>query len=285
MAESPVRDDDCLRLLQWALPRLHMRWPGFRRVRKRVCKRIGRRLGELGLADGNGYRGYLETNAEEWDLLDGLCRVVVTRYYRDKLVFARLADEVLPRLAAEVELAGRDRVRCWSVGSASGEEPYTLAILWHEGLARHSPGLKLDILGTEIDPELLARSRKACYPFGTIRNLPQALRDAAFDNVDGQYCLRPVYRERVAFRQQDIRRDLPEGAFDLILCRNLVFTYFDEPLQQRILTQLLTRLRPGGWLVVGVREALPGRRAELVPDSEQLGLYRRPETGPPNAGY
>ena len=270
-----MKDDDCVRLLQWALPRLHMRWPGFRKVRKRVCKRIGRRLGELGLADGDSYRAYLEANTEEWGRLDGLCRVVVTRYYRDKLVFARLADEVLPNLAAEATAADRDRLRCWSVGSASGEEPYTLAILWHEWLAPRSPGLQLDILGTEVDAELLTRSQKACYPIGTLRDLPVALRDAAFDNVDGQYCLRSVYRERVAFRRQDIRRDLPDGPFDLILCRNLVFTYFDEPLQNRILDRLLTRLRPGGWLVVGTREVLPGPREELVPESERLGLYRR----------
>lgn len=270
-----MKDDDCVRLLQWALPRLHMRWPGFRKVRKQVCKRIGRRLADLGLADGDTYRAYLEGHPDEWGRLDGLCRVVVTRYYRDRLVFARLADEVLPGLAADAAAAGRDRIRCWSVGSASGEEPYTLAILWRQLLAPHFPGLRFDILGTEVDPRLLTRSRKACYPLGTIRNLPTELRAAAFGPVDDEYCLHPEYRERVTFRQQDIRSSLPDGAFDLILCRNLVFTYFDEALQNRILDQLLARLRWGGWLVVGVREVLPRGRAELVPVSERLGLYRR----------
>jgi chemotaxis protein methyltransferase CheR len=275
-----MRDEDCVRLLQWALPQLQMRWPGFRKVRKQVCKRIGRRLAELRLADGEAYRGYLEQHNDEWARLDVLCRVVVTRYYRDRLVFARLAGQVLPALARAAVDAGRHALHCWSIGSASGEEPYTLAILWRALLAEHHPGLDFDILGTEVDPRLLARSRRACYPFGTIRNLPAELQASAFTLSDDQYCLKPAYRDGVRFQQQDIRTTMPDGPFDLILCRNLVFTYFEPGLQRRILGQLLSRLRPGGWLLLGVRETLPVTSPQLAVVSERLGLYRRTSPTP-----
>jgi chemotaxis protein methyltransferase CheR len=137
------------------------------------------------------------------------------------------------------------------------QEPYSLAIL-----------------GTEVDPRLLQRSHQACYPATTIKNLPPALRRAAFTADRGGCCLQAHFRSMVEFQCQDIRRELPEGEFDLILCRNLVFTYFDAGLQQCTLQRLLTRLRRGGWLVLGVHEALPAQVSGLNEVSARLGLYR-----------
>ena len=268
-------DTECVRFLQWALPKLHMRWPGFRKVRKQVCKRLSRRLKELGLPDSDAYRQHLARHPEEWQTLDRLCRVVVTRFYRDKLVFETLAEKVLPELATAALAAGDKTLRCWSIGSASGEEPYTLAILWQDLLKPRFPGVELSMLATELDPQLLARSQKACYPAGTIKNLPEGLRAAAFSEAGEQYCLKPAYRAMVEFRQQDVRTALPDGSFHLILCRNLVFTYFDEAQQEEILAELQAKLLPGGWLVVGVREKLPAEVDGLTRVSERLGLYRK----------
>jgi chemotaxis protein methyltransferase CheR len=268
-------DTECVRFLQWALPRLHMRWPGFRKVRKQVCKRLGRRLKELGLPDTDAYRQHLVQHPEEWQTLDRLCQVVVTRFYRDKRVFETLVEEVLPELATTALTAGDKTLRCWSIGSASGEEPYTLAILWRHVLAARFPELTPAMLATERDPRLLARSEKACYPVGTIKNLPEGLRDAAFSEAGDEYCLKPAYRAMVEFREQDIRTAMPEGRFHLILCRNLVFTYFDEAQQEEILAELQAKLQPGGWLVVGVRETLPAGAGGLTRVSERLGLYRK----------
>lgn len=94
-----MRDEACVRFLQWCLPPLRKRWPGFRKVRGQVCKRIDRRLRQLGLAGPDPYRAYLETHPEEWAVLDGLCRVTISRFYRDRDVFDVLGEEVLPTLA------------------------------------------------------------------------------------------------------------------------------------------------------------------------------------------
>jgi chemotaxis protein methyltransferase CheR len=269
-----LQDTDCVTFLQWAMPQMKMRWAGFRKVHKRVCKRLVRRLSELGLDDLDAYRHHLSLYPEEWQHLDSLCRVVVTRFYRDKRVFTELAEQVLPQLAREAEHNGRTILRAWSIGSASGEEAYTLAILWHHLLTPDFAQLQLSILGTEVEPHLIERSHRACYPVGTIKNLPAELRTLAFTRDDDRYCLKPHYQPGVEFRLQDIRRDLPDERFDLILCRNLVFTYFDESEQQATLERILTRLRPGGWLLLGVHETLPAAASDLEAISGRLGLYR-----------
>jgi chemotaxis protein methyltransferase CheR len=234
-----VRDADCVEFLQWALPRLDLRWPGFRKVRRQVCRRISRRLAELGLADVAAYRAYLECNADEWSRLDGLCRITISRFWRDPTVFESLRDEVLPALGPAVT--------AWSAGCASGEEPYSLV------LAALDAGITVRVLATDADPALLDRARIACYPESSLRDLPHALRARAFD--DG--CLRPAHRAPVELRCHDLRGGAPDGPFDLVLCRNVVFTYFAEALQSEVGDGLVRSLRPGGALVVGTHEA-PG---------------------------
>ena len=88
-----MRNEECVRFLQWALPQLNMRWSGFRKVRKQVCKRVDRRRVELGMDSVERYQAYLQQNPEEWDQLDSLCRITISRFHRDKGVFAVLAQD------------------------------------------------------------------------------------------------------------------------------------------------------------------------------------------------
>ena len=124
-----MKDDECVRFLQWALPTLGKRWPGFRKVRRQVCRRIAYRLGELGLDNLAEYRRYLQANPAEWDNLDQLCRVTISRFYRDRWVFDRLGGTVLPELAQAALGRGEKTLRCWSAGCGSVEEPCTLAVI------------------------------------------------------------------------------------------------------------------------------------------------------------
>jgi len=271
-----MRDDACVQFLQWVLPQLGMRWPGFRKVRAQVCKRLQRRLGELGLADLQGYRHYLETQAREWRVLDGLCRVTITRFYRDRQVFAVLTERVLPELAGVAQERHLPGLRVWSAGCASGEEPYSLAIAWRFALAQRFPALALDILGTDTDARLLVRAVRACYPWGAVRNLPAPWREAAFDCLDHLHCLKPELKADVSWTQDDLRASSIAGLFDLICCRNLAFTYFDQALQVHVARWLYERMSPGGVLLLGVREHLPPGAPAMQTLSERLALYRKP---------
>jgi hypothetical protein len=127
--EILLTDRQCVEFLQWALPQLGLRWPGFRKVRGQVHKRIVRRLRELELTHIAEYRRYLADHPAEWTVLDACLRISISRFYRDRDVFDHLRDSVLPDLARAAQQRGENRLIVWSAGCASGEEPYTVADL------------------------------------------------------------------------------------------------------------------------------------------------------------
>ena len=252
-----------------------MRWSGFRKVRSQVCKRIGRRLFDLDLEDFGAYRRYLQSHAEEWARLDAMCRVTISRFFRDRGVFVALETEVFPALASAALGRGDHTLKIWSCGCASGEEAYTLAILWDARVAARIPGMDLEITGTDADPGMLERARRGAYTAGSIRDLPEDLRRAAIESAGELLRVRDRVREQVTWQCQDVRVEAPPGPFDLILCRNLVPTYFDQALQREVMDRVVAALRPGGALVIGPHECLPALALECEPWSAKLPIYRR----------
>lgn len=117
-----MRDSQCVAFLGWALPRMDMRWSRFRRVRNQVCKRLTRRLQELDLRSLDEYRAHLDAHAAEWDVLDGLCRITISRFYPDRGVFDTIQDPILPGMAHAALLRDDPVVHCWSAGCASATQ-------------------------------------------------------------------------------------------------------------------------------------------------------------------
>jgi len=269
-----MNDSDCVLFLQWALPRIGMRWTGFRRVRGQVRKRLDRRMRELGLAGAAEYRVYLEANPDEWTVLEGICRITISRFYRDRAVFESLRRLVLPDLAAQAQATGRRSVRAWSVGCASGEEPYSVLIAWHYGAGPQFPEIELEVVGTDLDPALIERARAGRYQRGSIRELLPEWIDTVFEERKGLFTIRPDFRRGLELLSQDVRQTVPEGRFDLILCRNLVLTYFDEVQQRSVLPKLIGRLFPSGAFVTGVHERLPEGWTGLKPWDNERAIYR-----------
>jgi chemotaxis protein methyltransferase CheR len=259
-----MSDTHCTAFLQWALPQLGLRWPGFRKVRRQVCRRLKRRITELQLDDLAAYRARLEADPAEWRAFDECCHITISRFFRGKGVFEVLRRRVLPDLAARAKREGRD-VHIWSAGCASGEEPYTLKILWDLEVAGSYPGVSLSIIATDVDRTMLARARNACFEQTSLRELPPYLVGQAFDPAANFFCVKPQHREGIEFLYQDLRSEAPARRFDLILCRYVAFTYFALPLQQEVLARLSERLLPNGDLVIGAHERLPVETPELAP--------------------
>lgn len=270
-----MKDSDCVDFLQWALPRLRLRWPGFRKVRKQVCKRVDRRLRELGVPDAKSYRDFLEEHREEWFVLDSFCRIPISRFYRDRGVFDYLRDEILPTLAATAHASGDHTLRFWSAGCASGEEVYTLNIMWKRCFSSRFPDMRLAMIATDSDPNMLDRARRGCYSPSSLKDIPENWLAVAFTKADGLFCVKPDFRDGVDFICQDIRLANPEGLFHLVFCRHLVFTYFDNELQQDMLRQIVTKLVPGGILVTGKQERLLIEPVNLQPCHPDNGIYRK----------
>jgi len=270
-----MKDEQCVRFLQWALPRLDMKWSGFRKVRRQVCKRIDRRLRHLGLVQIDEYRDFLETHDEEWQRLDSMCRITISRFYRDKRVFKVLAEQVLPTLADQARERGDSELRIWSAGCASGEEPYTLLILWGVGLESRFPEISIDIVATDADPNMIQRARDARYKSGSLKDLPEQWRNRAFDREGDAWWLKPDYERHVGFFEQDIRHEQPDGPFDLVLCRNFAFTYYDDVLQNALLGQIAATMHRGAALVLGVHEHLPRKIEGLSVWYDEQRIWRK----------
>jgi chemotaxis protein methyltransferase CheR len=273
-----MRDDGCVVFLQWALPKLGADWPGFRKVRGQVCKRVARRLKSLGLPDVSAYRAYLETHDDERARLDELCWIPISRFYRDRAVFDSLQRTLLPQLAEAARLKGAARVHAWSAGCGAGEEPYTLNLLWRLSVQRQISNMELRILATDIDRQQLDRAHSACYSRGSLKELPKEWIGIAFQEHDGCYSLRTEYRQGIEFLQEDLRRDLPDGPFSLILCRNLAFTYFDQARRRETAAALYKRLTPGGVLILGRHETLPADTTGFKELEPRLRIYCRPHS-------
>jgi chemotaxis protein methyltransferase CheR len=240
-----------------------------------VCRRIARRIAQLDLPDAAAYRARLESDPGEWAALDGCCRVSISRFWRDRDVFEALARELLPELARRAAARRATALRAWSAGCASGEEPYSLVLAWELEARALAPGLELRVVATDADPVLVERARHAVYPPGSLRELPAAWRAEAFEPAEGSLRLATRFRESVELRCEDLRERMPDGAFDLVLCRNLAFTYFDDVLQRTALAGLLERVVAGGALVVGRRERLPEGDWPLAPWPGARGVFRK----------
>ncbi len=270
-----MKDEQCVCFLQWALPQLRMRWPGFRKVRRQVCKRLERRIRDLGLAGIAEYQAYLEGHADEWARLDPLCRITISRFYRDQGVFAALAQEVLPSLVCAVRERGDSVLRIWSAGCGSGEEPYTLAVVWTIELQSRFPEITIDIVATDADLKTVRRAIDARYEFSSLKELPESWRNQVFTREDDTFCVKPEYKREIKFLEQDIRQEQPKGRFDLVLCRNLVFTYFDDALQRQLLRRIVGAMHGGAALVLGVHEHVPEGAQELSVWFDNQHIYRK----------
>ena len=191
-----------------------------------------------------------------------------TAFVRDR---AQLDSIPWSDLLCSAQEAGSPVIRVWSAGCATGEEPYTLALLAAEALAVEHP--PVDVLGTDISSRALAAGQAGRYRERAVRGLDDRLRRRYLrQQEDGTYLVGDDLRKLVRYRRHNLARDpLPppgEAGFDVITCRN-VLIYFEEPAAERVLERLDHSLRPGGKLLLGAADAL--RRTVRIAPSDRAG--------------
>jgi chemotaxis protein methyltransferase CheR len=120
---------------------------------------------------------------------------------------------------------------------------------------------------------MLDRARRGVYPSGTLKDLPAEWISKAFEPQGDEFRLKDRHRKDIEFLVQDVRHETPAGPFEIVLCRNLVFTYYEESLQTEILKNILRQIRPGGYLVTGKHEKPPAAEG-FEPAPEETGIYR-----------
>ncbi len=223
--------------------------------------RLGRRLRELGLTSFDDYLARVVEDADERVRMLDAIATNETHFFREPKQLDFLKDAVFPRWAREGAEGSRPRrLRVWSAGCSTGEEPFTVAMLL---LSAFPAGWDLSVLATDLSTKALARARAAVWPVGRAAEIPSPLLRSFMlrgtGPEDGRMKAGPEMRALVEFRRLNLaapRWDV-EGPFDVILCRN-VLIYFDAEGKRRAIGRLLDHLAPDGFFLVGHAESLNG---------------------------
>lgn len=222
-----------------------------------VYARLSGRVLQLGFGDFASYLdwAFKANDPEEIDFFISALTTNTTHFYREEHHFEFLEESVLSDLIARAE-AGH-RIRIWSAGCSTGEEPYSLASCILNAFPRAGQH-DLKILATDVDRSALERARTARYSVNSLRKLPPAFLERYFEPMPGteQWTPKPEVQAMVTFRHLNLIGDWPfSGRFDVIFCRNVAI-YMDSDTQERLWTRFRDALHPGGFLFIGHSERL-----------------------------
>jgi chemotaxis protein methyltransferase CheR len=201
-----------------------------------------------------------------------------TYFYRDRIMFDQLAEEVLPRLA-QARAASR-RLSIWSAGCSTGQEALSLAMMFAEQKERWN-GWRIEIVGTDISTRAIETAKSGYYTqFEIQRGLGVTQMLAWFDETPKGWRPRPELRKPLRFERRNLLDEPPRsGEFDLVLCRN-VLLYFDRRTRAKAFERIAEAIAPEGWLMLGAGETVVGQTELLAPAACLTGLYRHADRTP-----
>jgi chemotaxis protein methyltransferase CheR len=248
------------------------------RKRDMLYSRLSRRLRTLGFATFREYCEYVggpDGDGEVGAMINAVT-TNLTHFFRESHHFDHLRDEALPAAAAADRQAGNRRLRIWSAGCSSGEEPYSIAMAVKSAPVDFSRW-NARILASDLDTDMVARAAAGRYRTADANGIPEDLAgkftDTATTPNGSEVRMRDTLRQMIIFKQLNLMGEWPmRGPFDAIFCRN-VMIYFDHPTKARLIDRFAELLQPHGWLYIGHSESL-----SKVSDRFQLvgrTIYRR----------
>jgi len=244
--------------------------------RNLVYSRLSRRLRVLGLTSFRQYREYLAANAAELESFINAISTNLTKFFREAHHFDHFRTHVALSFVQGTHGAVGRRLRVWSAGCSTGEEPYTIAVVLKReirDLDRHD----VKILATDIDTDVIGKGARGEYSANSIDEVPKTYREffqpAGGDRASENVIVVEGARKLVTFRRLNLMDPWPfTGNFDAIFCRN-VMIYFDGPTKSALIDRLTEKLKPGGWLYIGHSESLNGAHHGLSLHGRTI--YRR----------
>lgn len=242
---------------------------------KCLRRRIAVRMRARSVHTYADYARVLDSDSAEYDRLLDALTINVTKLFRNWSMYEVLGELVVPALWS----GGAGPIHIWSAGCSSGEEPYSLAVLFHRHAAAHGPMSRLDrvdVLGTDIDRASLTAAEHGVFPESGFEETPADLRERYF-SAQPPFTIAPTIKQHVRFQRCDLLDEFPPvpGGFQLITCRN-VLIYFDRDTQERLLLRFHEVLAPGGFLVLGKVETLLGPvRSRFAAIDARERIFRR----------
>ena len=228
-----------------------------RQYKERPLKRrLAVRLRACKAATYLDYLEVLKQDQSEYPKLWDALTINVTSFYRNPETYAAIQERVFPVLAAEIGNAGS--LLFWSAGCSSGEEPYSLAILWREYCLQHPNNLTARIVATDIDAESLRKAKAGVYTHTSFNEIPAALWGKYFTPEGENFRIDPAIQSMVQFQRAELMEPAPYRGVDMVCCRNALI-YFSHAAQQVVFDHFVASLRPGGFMVLGKVETLLGQ--------------------------
>ena len=228
---------------------------------KCLKRRIGTRMRWYQIGeDYNAYIKILEEKPEEYEELIKNLTINVTKFFRNWSVFEYIYSEMMPKIFAKK--ATNSTLKIWSAGCASGEEPYSLAILALEVKKKLNKHIRINVIGTDIDVDSLEHAKIGIYDVDSLEETPQFIRDSYFRKVNNRVEIINEVKEVVQFKKNDLFGDTPPNYIDLVCCRNVII-YFSREAQATLLEKFHSVLADDGYLVLGKTETLLLKQTHL----------------------
>ena len=242
--------------------------------RSTIYRRVERRMGLHQLAKLGQYVHYLRDNPPELELLFKELLIGVTNFFRDPAAWEQLRDEVLPQLLAD--RSARPALRAWVTGCSTGEEAYTLAMIFKEALDQLKPkrNYTLQIFATDIDLDAVNKARQGSYPAAIATSVSPERLDRFFIEEGRGFRVSKEIREMIIFAAQNLIMDPPFTKLDFLTCRNLLI-YFTPELQKQLFPLFHYSLNAGGVLLLGSAETIGGFTSQFAPLGGKTRLFRR----------
>ncbi|MEO1528438.1 MAG: CheR family methyltransferase [Planctomycetota bacterium] len=216
-----------------------------------ITRRLKRRVSLCGVEDLEHYAELVGEDHHELDRLYGDLLIGVTHFFRDEDVFDKLADQVIPAIAAR----GRDEIRVWVAGCATGEEAYTVSMLLHEHFESRGAAPSIRVFATDVHEKSLATASRGIYSEEQVASVGSERLNRFFVRRNGHYQIAPHLRKSVVFSPHNVVRDAPFTKLDLITCRNLLI-YLTPEAQRKVLSLFHFGLRREAFLVLGSSESI-----------------------------
>ena len=242
-----------------------------------VYRRIERRMGVHKLDKISSYVRFLQENPKEVNILFKELMIGVTNFFRDTLVWEKLSETVIPNIIGNLQAGSI--LRAWIPGCSTGEEAYSLAIVFKEALEKINPhgGFSLQIFATDLDNEAIEIARKGIFPANIATYVSPDRLNRFFIKTDDGYRVNTEIREKVVFAKHNIIMHPPFTKIDILSCRNLLI-YMDNELQKKLLGLFHYSINPEGIMLLGSSETLRTQSHLFTPVDAKLKIFKRSVT-------
>ncbi len=225
--------------------------------------RLQKRINFLGIKTFEEYLDYVKFNHNRRAELKYLYEVITineTFFFRNQPQLDALVSSIIPDLLKNPAKLSKNKIRIWSAASSSGEEAYSIAILFQELIKPKYPYLSIEVIGTDINHAVVDTAQKGIYKEYSIRNTPAYYLKKYFKNDNGRYILDESIKRMVSFKVMNLYDEAAMRSmmgYDVIFCAN-VLIYFDQTSKTKVVSQLYNSLIKGGYLFIGYSETLHG---------------------------